>query len=156
MLRRLAWRDRALLVEACLWLAAARAALLVVPFRRLAPHLGEAMTETSANGPPPGSGAARIGWAVRAASRATPWKTPCLAEAMAGQRMLRRRHLPSTIYVGVARDGEVMAAHAWLRCGGATLTGQSQRGRFTPLASFAQTRDDVRARHDDSGRPLQS
>ena len=137
-LRRLPRRDRALLAEATLWLAAARAAVLFVPFKRLAPHLGEAMTETSTEELPAEGWPDRIGWAVRAASKATPWKTPCLAEAIAAQRMLQRRRIPSTMYLGLTKNGAVMTAHAWLRCGSATVTGESPRDRFTPVASFAQ------------------
>ena len=138
-LRRLPRSDRALLAEATLWLAAARAAVLVMPFKRLAPHLGEAMTETSIEELPAEGWPDRIGWAVRIASKATPWKTPCLAEAIAAQRMLRRRRIPSTLYLGLAKDGAVMTAHAWLRCGDATLTGEAPRDQFTPVASFAVT-----------------
>jgi hypothetical protein len=137
--RRLSWADRRLLVEAGGWLAVARAAVLVVPFRHLAPHLGESMAETPTRALATRERANRVGWAVRAASRATPWKTPCLAEAIAGQRMLRRRHIPSTIYLGLSKDGEILTAHAWLRCGARVLTGKSERGQFTAVASFAHT-----------------
>ena len=142
-LRRLRRGDRTLLVEACGWLALARVAVLVVPFRRLAPHLGTAATESDRD-EPLDEMARRVGWAVRAASRVTPWKTPCLAEAIAGQRMLRRRGIPSTLYMGLSKDGQALAAHAWLRCGPAILTGRAERGQFTAVASFAQL--GVRAR----------
>lgn len=138
-LRRLPPSDRALLAEATLRLAAARAAVLFMPFKRLAPRLGEPMTETSTDALPAEGWPDRIGWAIRVASRATPWKTPCLAEAIAAQRMLQRRQIPSTLYLGLTKDGAVMKAHAWLRCGDATVTGESPRDQFTPVASFALT-----------------
>ena len=135
--RGLQWRDRTLLAEAAFWLAAARAAVLVVPFRYLAPHLGTAMAETPPDPLPADESPDRIAWAIGAASRATPWRTPCLAEAIAGQRMLRRRRIPSTIYLGLTKDGAAMAAHAWLRCGSRTLVGAPSSDRFTPVATFA-------------------
>jgi len=138
-LRHLPRRDRHLLVEATIWLAVARLAVLVVPFKRLAPHLGDAMTETPTEAVPADGWPERIAWAIAAASKATPWKTPCLAEAIAAQRMLRRRRIPSTMYLGLTKDGDVMAAHAWVRCGRATITGESAKPQFTPVASFGQT-----------------
>jgi hypothetical protein len=152
--RRIQGRDRALIVEATLWLALARAAVVFLPFKRLAPHLGEAMMETPTEEPPADAWPDRIGRAVRTASRATPWKTPCLAEAIAAQRMLRRRQIPSTLYLGVTKDGVAIAAHAWLRCGAATVTGDYSRTRFTPVVSFAQTNQDraaTRARRPQAG-----
>ena len=54
--------------------------------------------------------------------------------------MLRRRGLPSTLYLGVARDGEAGSgarAHAWLRSGHVVVTGGAGREQFTVVASFA-------------------
>ena len=114
--------------------------MLVVPFKHLAPRLGDAMTETPDEELPAEGWPEHIGWAIRRASNVAPWKTPCIAEAIAAQRMLRRRRIPSTMYLGLTKDGAVMAAHAWVRCGRATVTGEESRGQFTPVASFAQAR----------------
>jgi hypothetical protein len=131
--------DQSLLVESTLWLAVARLAVLVLPFRRLAPHMGEAMSYAPAHPALPTGQrrlAARVGWAVAASSRFAPWKTPCLVEAIAAQRMLARRHVPTALHLGLTKEGEKLAAHAWLQCGELTLTGGGPVPEYTPLASF--------------------
>ena len=66
-LRACSWRDRGLLLEALLALAIARAALLLIPFRRLTPLLGPARTQAQTVPTPAQAAAARrIGWAVAA------------------------------------------------------------------------------------------
>jgi hypothetical protein len=130
--------ERRLIVEACCLLALARMIVLMVPFRRIAPLLGRTMAES-----PPGASqqltmAQKISWAVQTAGRHTPWESKCLAQAMAAKMMLRRRQIPSTLYLGLAKDeqGE-LTAHAWLRCGDLILTGGQNYESFTTIATFA-------------------
>jgi hypothetical protein len=137
---RLSWGDRWLLMEAAAWLGAARLAISVLPFRRIAPHLGVAGRETSgADDPDTFERARLIGWALRTASRHTPWESACLAQGIAGKLMLSVRRMASTLYLGVELDGEGeegMSAHAWLRCGTMILTGANDRHRFKIVATF--------------------
>ena len=79
----------------------------------------------------------RIAWAVRTASRYTPWESKCLAQAMAARMMLKRRRFPTTIYLGVLKDDKAgLKAHAWIRCGERILTGAQGHGQFTVVATF--------------------
>ena len=133
---RLGWRDRALLVEAFVFLTGACVALRLVPFRRLTPRLGAITTDAPPPGGAGGGRPARIGRAIQAVSRRVPWRTQCLTEAMAAQWMLRRRGLPGVLHLGVQKDGETMAAHAWTSCGNQTVVGGAGSERFTPLAAF--------------------
>ena len=140
-LRACSWRDRGLLLEALLALAAARAALLLIPFRRLTPLLGPARTQ--AQTVPTLTQAAharRIGWAVAAVASRTPWRSRCLTQALAATALLRRRRIPSTLYLGVAKSAEPpqdLTAHAWVRCGEHPITGGDGQRRFTVLSTFA-------------------
>lgn len=135
----LSWRHRMLLVETAIWLAVARVAILVVPFRWLAPRLGATMAESPMAEPRMGELGWRLGWALRVASRYTPWQTRCLVQAMAGKMLLKRRGIPSTLYLGLAKDPDgQLAAHAWLRCGGRTLTGGRVGRRYKVIAKFAE------------------
>jgi hypothetical protein len=134
------WADRACFLEAVFWLGLARLAILVLPFRRLAPWLGRHMAQS-----PEEAGAAppelldRLSWAVAAASRHAPWECKCLAQAIAGKAMLRRRGAASTLYLGLAKDRETqLQAHAWLRCGERILTGQRGMAGFTVISTFAE------------------
>ncbi len=138
--RQLSWADRLLLLEATVWLALVRLALLTVPFRRIAPRLGTLQHESATAVPSPTvQSASRIGWAVRAMARRTPWESACLAQAISAKAMLRRRHIHSTLYLGVAKNKtQPMQAHAWLRCGAAILTGAAGHEQYTILSSFAE------------------
>lgn len=135
-LRRLTWRDWALLAEAFVSLAAACVAVRLVPFRRLAPHIGAITTDAPpAHGPGRGQ-PARIGRAVQAVSRRVPWHTKCLTEAMAAQWMLRRRGLPAVLHLGVQKEGGAMSAHAWTSCNDEFVVCGAGAERFTPIAAF--------------------
>jgi hypothetical protein len=140
--RRRSWTERGLLVEAFLFLGIARLAILVFPFRWLVVTLGRRKNDPNNNISPSDSPYThRIGQAVRSAAANTPWKSPCLAQAVAGQWMLRRRHISGTVYLGVAKDrtqASGLSAHAWLRCGNETLTGGGRGHRqYTVVAMFS-------------------
>ena len=141
-LYRCSWADRGLLLEAACWLALARLAVLTIPFKRIAPHLGTTGAHSAEQVAPETAAAARrVGWAVRAVARRTPWDSNCLAQAIAAKRMLRRRRIPSTLYLGVARpvpEAGGLSAHAWLRCGAEILTGGRGHALYTVLSTFAE------------------
>lgn len=135
------WAEWGMLVEACWWLGIARGAIAIVPFRRLAAKLGCAMAESSAADVDVHQvSILRISWAVRVLSRRMPWARQCLVQALAARWMLQRRHIPSTMYFGVAKDdtGRFLA-HAWLCSGSQVLTGAQACPQFTVVATFAQT-----------------
>ena len=132
--RRLVSRDGLRFAEALGYLALARVAVVVLPFRLIAPRLGVTHAETPpAGGLPPRSRG--VAWAVAAAARRTPWRSGCLEQAIAAKAMLRRRGIQSTLYLGVARDP--VAAHAWLRVGDLNVTGGPDVARYSVVASFA-------------------
>lgn len=135
---RLSASDRRLLLEAVVALAVARALIVLLPFRWIAPRLGRFMAAAEAL---PMARAAepvrRVGWAVRTAARHVPWNAVCLPQAMAGKAMLNRRGVASTLYLGVARDEAAgLAAHAWLKAGDAIVTGATGMQRFTVVGTF--------------------
>lgn len=133
--------ERLLLLEAFALLGVARLLVLTIPFRWLAVSLGTHMRESAPEAEPAELQQARlIGQAVRSAANNTPWESVCLPQAIAGQWMLKRRHVSATLYLGVvkadAKPGQ-LAAHAWLRCGVAILTGGTGHRQFTVVATFS-------------------
>lgn len=134
------WAGRALLLEALGWLVWAKVLLLIFPFRWIAPHLGKRMAESSATlTEPQRELVSRISWAVQSAASHVPLGLVCLPQAMAAKWMLRRRHIASTLYLGVARpDENQFTAHAWLRVGHYILTGRAESRTHTVLATFAE------------------
>lgn len=137
------WADRRLLTEAYFWLGVARLALLTLPFRWIAPFLGttklETIEDTLAHDEK--SWLNRVSWAVRTASRYTPWTSNCLPQAIAAKRLLQQRHIRSTLYLGLRHSQESpgeMEAHAWLRSGKFVIVGGRGEQRFTVVATFAE------------------
>lgn len=131
--------DRWLLAEAAIWQVVAWAAVRAVPFRRWAGRLGTLDEETAPTDDPGSRQAAeRVSWAVSATSRWVPWRATCLMEAVAAKKLLERRGVSSTLYLGVASADPETAfeAHAWLRCGTAIVTGDAERQRFTAVTAF--------------------
>lgn len=137
-LRRISWEERALLAESALWLAAVRIAVLLLPFRVTARRLGAHMGETPHDDDPRVHHLVRsVSWAIGAISRRVPWRAKCLEQGIAAKMMLRRRNVPNTLYLGVARGTSGVEAHAWLRNGSYYLTGGAERERFAVVSHFA-------------------
>jgi len=136
------WQERGLFVEAFVLLGVMRAAVLLLPFRRITSLLGLAQGEaTSGSQAGLAVDPAAIGWSIQAAAARTHWESACLAQALTGMLMLSRRGINATLYLGVAKDvsdPETMTAHAWLRCGDAILTGAGGVERYSAISSFAR------------------
>lgn len=136
---RLPWRTRWVLVEAFCLLAVARAASYWLPFRFLRPYLGVAQREERGGvSPAQQYTLQQVGWVVRGVSRYTPWTSNCMAQAMTGKWMLRRRGIPSTLYVGVCKMDERFAGHAWLCAGEEIITGGGTLERYKAVAHFGE------------------
>lgn len=139
----LSWADRCLLLQVFVLLGVARLALRLIPFRRLARSLGPLQTETSPDAPPNHlAQAQRIALAVARVSPHTPWTSNCFPQALVAKFWLRRRRIPTTLYLGVAltktddAPRAEMTAHAWLRCGPLLVTGGRGHARYTVTACF--------------------
>lgn len=70
--------------------------------------------------------------AIRMVCPHTPWKSECLVQAYLASYYLRKKHIPYTVYLGVAReDGGKMIAHAWTRSGDFFVSGGNGKTEFT-------------------------
>lgn len=58
----------------------------------------------------------------------TPWESKCLVRALVAQKLLKKKKIPSTLYLGVGKENESMIAHAWIRSGKAFVTGGNGEG----------------------------
>lgn len=139
-LRRRTRSDRYLLAAATVWLGVARAALVTMPFRWTT-RLFALRSGAEVAFPDQASRAMaeRIGWAVQTAASRAPWHSTCLTQALAGSGMLRRRGIPATMSMGVAKASHPaggIEAHAWLSCAGVVLTGAGPQERFQVVARF--------------------
>lgn len=125
---------RLLLLEALAMLVLGRLLVFAVPFRWVAPWLGRRMHETPEG--EAGPRAVGVRDSLRAVASALPWEARCLERALAGHLMLRRRGLPSTLYLGVSRDGDELRAHAWLRCGSLDVCGSAEAEAYRTICCF--------------------
>jgi hypothetical protein len=137
-------RRRALLLEAAVFLLAARAALMVVPFPSLARRLGEFVPpdDPRVRKSEPGRArdaevAAEVGWAVTRAARHLPFEAVCLPQAMAARVMLKRRGVASVMHFGAAKGTDKpLDTHAWLDAVGVEVTGYPVGAGFAEIACF--------------------
>lgn len=125
-------------MEAIIYLAWARV-LKLFPFKKVSPMLGTYMDESSFQEDFSVYGTIRkISSALHIMSKYTPWESQCLVKAIAGMKMLQRRGINSTLYLGTAKDetGKLIA-HAWLRSGSYYVSGAEEMNRFIVVSKFS-------------------
>jgi Transglutaminase-like superfamily len=130
---------RKILLEAYFYLAWGRI-LKWIPFSKVAPSLGDPMAETSYDMDSLKlQKLKQISEAIYLMSRYTFWESECLVKAFAAMKMLEKRHLDCTLYLGIAKDEKgKLIAHAWLRTGSFYITGNEGMQRFTVVQKFAK------------------
>ncbi|MBE1444723.1 lasso peptide biosynthesis B2 protein [Paenibacillus sp. OAS669] len=128
-----------LATEALFYLGWARV-LVAMPFARVAPSLGASMEETThLETDSDVDELIKVNSIIRVMSRHTFWESKCLVRAIAALKMLERRGIESTLYLGTARDEQrKMIAHAWLRSGPFYITGAEEMARFQVIGMFAK------------------
>ncbi|MGG1399950.1 lasso peptide biosynthesis B2 protein [Bacillus salipaludis] len=133
------FQSKKLLIEAYILLAWGRV-LKALPFRKISPLLGSKMIETSfeieaANI----KKVKQISHAIHIMSSYTTWESMCLVKAIAAMKMLERRKIDCTLYLGTAKDENGgMIAHAWLRSGPFYITGAEEMKKFVVVYTFAK------------------
>ena len=124
-----------LFIEAVFWLGLARLAVLMVPFRFIAPLLGRHKADTPEQSMP--GPLKQISQAVNIMSRHLPWECKCLAQAIAAKMILKRKGFSSTLYLGMARDEKKFKAHAWVRSGNIIVTGHCGLEDYKIISKFS-------------------
>lgn len=122
-------RRQRLLVEAAFELAAARLATSMLSFSRLVRWSGAPL----GRGRP--ASVDDLVWAVRTAAARMPFRAACLQQAVALQRMLRRREYGASLHYGLA-IGARLEAHAWVTLNGMALIGGQEASRFREVAAW--------------------
>lgn len=129
-----------ILFEAFLFLGRARF-LKSIPFSKMADSLGLHIGETSAFEYEDKIKIIKnISQAINITSRYTFWESKCLVKAIAAMKMLERRKIDCTLYLGTSKDENgKLIAHAWLRSGSYYVTGFEGKEKFTVVGTFAKT-----------------
>jgi hypothetical protein len=149
---RLNFKTKLLYIEAFLHLGRARY-LKSISFSKVAPTLGEQMKESSYELIAADKEIlANVSRAINIMSRYTIWESQCLVKAMAAMKMLEKRKIDSTLYLGTAKDGNGgLIAHAWLRSGPFYITGAEVMDRFTVVSKFSKKNGNGVLKEQESG-----
>lgn len=137
-MRKVSFKEYLLLIEAWFFLALARAILIVMPFKRIAPLLGKVNNDVPLS-PPHEKDVIlhQIKISILRGSRFSPWRTKCFEQAIAGKAMLRMRHIRSLLYLGAYKDpANQLKAHAWLIAGDIVVTGGPKVEQYTVVSWF--------------------
>ena len=138
---RLSQADRALLVQAAVWLGATRVALWVLPFRLVRRLLAQTARPSAARrGPRPSRH--RLVWAVSLGRRVVPSST-CLVQALAAAALFIQHGHPADVRIGVMKDeAGGLIGHAWVESDGHVVVGDSSDlSRYAPLPPFPSAPD---------------
>lgn len=114
--RRMSWQEWRLLLEAGSLALLIEMALRLQPFNRLLARLNAIGVGARKTWP-----RAACECAVDRAYRLLPLRRTCLKESLTLLPMLRRRGLDARLCLGVRREGDRLAAHAWIAQGGLSL-----------------------------------
>lgn len=138
-------RRQALVAEACAAMLAARIRIAARPFAQVARSFGDftqpddprAAARAAATTEAEARIAREVRWAVRAAAPFMPFRSVCLQQAMAAQKMLRRRGIVSVLHFGAQiTDAKPIDAHAWLDAAGVKVTGYPLPAGMHAIACF--------------------
>lgn len=79
--------------------------------------------------------AARVAFAIPRVAARLPWRSDCFIQAMAAQRWLQSKGIPSALMIGTRKDEEGgFQAHAWLTCDDQIITGGDISG-YVPIVT---------------------
>ncbi len=136
-IRQLAPADIALAAEAACMLTFFRAALKFLPTQRLTAWM-DRYDRRQPSIPPALAGRTinRVQWAIDAVARHAPLTFVCFPRSLAAYFMLRRRHIVSKLFYGVARGTDQLTAHTWVKVGDCTVVGGEVESQFTVLHIF--------------------
>ena len=131
--------NKILFTEAFFLTGIMRFKILHVPFNKLKANLGSHNEESSKEvSIDEYKMAVKIRNAVVNTSRYTPWESLCLVQSMTVQKMLSRRNISSTLYLGINKDEKnEMKAHSWIRCGKMFVTG-GDGSQYATVAKFCK------------------
>lgn len=129
-------KQKWLTIEVWFWTAVYRLIVLLVPAKYMKNHYGISGEESPAEESMDHYvKAGKIAYHVNRVAEHTPWDSKCLVRALTAQRLLTKKNISTTLYLGVKTDDDRMIAHAWLRTGEYYATGGNGDG-YAIVAKF--------------------
>lgn len=125
-----------------LLLGASRLLILMMPFRRLAPHLGRhhgTAAWVPLIAPRQQATANHIRRIVQMTAKYTPWESNCFPQAVVARLLLGLYGIPCSVFFGVSRtpDNKSMQAHAWVASGRVRVSGGESFEHFSVVGCFS-------------------
>jgi len=135
-------QEKKLLIEALYFLFISQLMIKFVPFRKISKILGkpekeECIVSKKEENPEGCKELEQISKIVRLAANGIFWDSKCLARAIAVKKLLKRRKIRSTVFLGVAKGEEnKLLAHAWVSSGGRIITGENGIEKYHVITIF--------------------
>lgn len=132
--------ERFMFFEALVFIAFARIAIRFYSFKKLMNYLGEPQKELPIEelNLEQRRYYRKIGKSIRRASKVAFWRTVCYEQAVTAKLMLRRRNIPSTIYIGMMKEEQKgLEGHAWIRTGDYIVTGNTELEKYVIVGAFS-------------------
>ena len=128
---RLSAERRALLVRAAIALTAASAAVACLPFR-MAIRFG------CVDGHAKKLNVDDCVWAIEVAARRLPWRTMCIENGLAVQRLLRRDGVDARLHYGARHCPQSgnLEAHVWVTVGDRIVMGSDEAQGFAEIGVY--------------------
>lgn len=121
--------SKLLTIRIWLYTAFYRFCILFIPMKFLRRFLGEAGVESATEVEEKDIPFIKlISMQINRSSGHTFWKSKCLVKALTAQRLLYKKGIETTLYLGVKKEGNQMIAHAWIRAGLYYVTGGYGKG----------------------------
>lgn len=135
-LHALSGREILQFAEAACALAAATAAIKLLPFRTVVRIMNWPLSRQERRPTEEREQAAEVRRAVKRAARRLPWTIVCFPEGLAAHWMLRRRGAPSLVHYGLRQSETGLSAHVWVSLSGDVVVGEETTDRHTCVAVF--------------------
>ena len=133
-------RIRWMCVEIIFLSGIVRIAIKYIPFKYLKKYMGKHNEESGLHVKEDEYEIIKdIKWCIDLICYRTPWESKCLVQAITAQRLLYKRGIMSTLYLGVKKNEKnEMLAHAWLRSGELFVTGGFYKDEYCQVSKFAK------------------
>lgn len=130
----LPWYEKRLFYEAVYLALWSRIYIHFFPFRKFAVHLGREHEVVTTQNVKESLLVKDICRAMKRSSRYLPFHGKCLVEAVVVKKMLEKRNIKSTLYLGVSKkEHKEMIAHAWLVIDDTAIVGRQGMEKFVPV-----------------------
>ncbi len=130
--------DKIIFLEALYYSAKSRFMVKFIPFKKIAPILGDGREDLCVDDEKFIGEIKKISAAVNTVSRNTPWESKCLVQALTAKYMLKRRGIKSAVYFGVMKNDEKnIKAHAWIKSNNIILTGKAGMDNYKIISIFS-------------------